>query len=383
MKNRFINFTRMYLIISCLLSPLLLGMKKIVTNVSREVESKHIFFGYYKENALTSVALSSDGKKIVAGFNNNCAIIWDTESGKCLKKFDGYGNWLWRKLSGDIEGIYAVALDDFGSRLAAASDRNAIVWDTKTGKKITLRGHKQDITSVWLNLESQRLVTASAGAIKIWDLDRDSEKYGNCVVSIEGEKGFDIVAVSHDGTKIAVVIKCDRYEVRDDNIVLIDTLSRKSLLHLSEYDVRSLAFSKDDQLLAIGYYLGLSIIDVCPESKRYGKCLSNLRVDSYPIRSVAFSSDNMYVVVMSDKRVYIYICDIDAKSESYNQPVIIFDAYNNTCFKTLACDGKNIAIGFENGLVKLWSMAKLLKNKEREEFKKNDYCDYDLLFNYL
>src|SRR5438132_249976 len=83
-------------------------------------------------SAVTSVALSDDGKHLVTGSWDKTAILWDTASGKLLQSFQGHP-----------AGVNSVALTGDGKQVVTGfRDGTAILWEAASGKKVqTFQGH--------------------------------------------------------------------------------------------------------------------------------------------------------------------------------------------------------------------------------------------------
>ena len=83
-------------------------------------------------NAVSSVAVSPDGQRIVTGSWDDTAKVWDAASGKDLLTLKGHIDW-----------VRSVAFSPDGRRIATGSDdRTAKVWDAASGSEmLTLKGH--------------------------------------------------------------------------------------------------------------------------------------------------------------------------------------------------------------------------------------------------
>ena len=83
--------------------------------------------------AVTSGAMSSDGKAVLIGYADGIAYLWDVETKKQLGVFQGH-----------TASLYAVGFNHNGSIVFTASaDGTACIWDVKRGEKlVTIEGHR-------------------------------------------------------------------------------------------------------------------------------------------------------------------------------------------------------------------------------------------------
>jgi WD40 repeat protein len=120
---------------------------------------------------VTSVALSRDGQWLVTGCQDGIARLWETSTGREVRRFVGHR-----------DAINAVVLSDDGKWLATGSgrfhvlevdrenddvtvhtlDQLAILWDVSTGKPVqAFKGHAGFVRSVALSADGKWLVTGS------------------------------------------------------------------------------------------------------------------------------------------------------------------------------------------------------------------------------
>ena len=138
-----------------------------------------------------SVAYSSDGKRIVMGCKDNCAKVWDAETGRELISIrTAYSPW----------GTSAAFSPD-GLRVTCTGNETAKVWETKTGLELlTLKGHEDRIEAVAFSPDARRIVTGSLDkTARVWDADTGAE-----LLVLKGHAGsVASVAYSPDGRRIA------------------------------------------------------------------------------------------------------------------------------------------------------------------------------------
>ena len=148
-----------------------------------------IFEGH--SDSVRSIAFSSDGSRIASGSDDRTIRIWDTKSGKDIRKLEGHS-----------DSVRSVAFSSDGSRIASGSDDHTIrIWDTKSSKEIRkLEGHSGSVWSVTFSSDGSRIASGSGDhTIRIWDT-----KSGKEIRKLEGHSGsVRSVAFSSDGSRIA------------------------------------------------------------------------------------------------------------------------------------------------------------------------------------
>src|SRR5215813_9734976 len=104
------------------------------------------------DSALSSVAFSPDGSRIVTASKDKTARIWDAASAKEIAVLRGHDNRVW-----------SAAFSSDGSRIVTASyDKTARIWDAASGKEMAiLRGHDSVVWSAAFSPNGSRIVTAS------------------------------------------------------------------------------------------------------------------------------------------------------------------------------------------------------------------------------
>ncbi|MCP4350965.1 MAG: hypothetical protein GY795_36325, partial [Desulfobacterales bacterium] len=82
---------------------------------------------------VNSVVMSSDGKYIISGSDDNTVRLWDAATGKEIRTFSGHQS-----------SVFSVSLSsDGGTLVSGSSDKTVRLWDAATGKEIrTFSGHQ-------------------------------------------------------------------------------------------------------------------------------------------------------------------------------------------------------------------------------------------------
>ena len=115
--------------------------------------------------AVTSVAVSTDKRLVAAAggtFNQpGQATVWDAASGKVLWDLKGHSN-----------EVSCVLFSLNGKRIFTGSyDKSVKIWDAETGQEaLTLHGHAREVTALALNADGNLLASAGRdGTVRIWD----------------------------------------------------------------------------------------------------------------------------------------------------------------------------------------------------------------------
>jgi hypothetical protein len=237
------------------------------------------------DNMIIGAALSPDGKTAATGGWDNLIRIWDTSSGKEL-----------RRIAGHSKPIYAVAYSADGTRLASGSeDRTIRIWEMASGKEVRrLEGHQAGITRVAFTPEGKRL--ASSGydqTVRVWDVvsGKELQQWG------AQQRGFTSFALAPDGRTLAS-------GAADHSLRLLDLANGRELRFYRGHqtsvvgvafspDGRWLASGSEDQTVRIWHVAG-------------GRQVRQLNANS-GIWTVAFTPDSRYLAAGGrDKRLRVW-----------------------------------------------------------------------------
>lgn len=105
---------------------------------------------------------------MLTGSLDNTLRLWDTSSGRTLRKFFGH-----------LEGVWALAADSLRV-ISGAEDRMVKIWDIQTGKCTrTVPGHTGPISCI--GLSDSKMVTGSEDTeVRIYDFSMESLESGTC-----------------------------------------------------------------------------------------------------------------------------------------------------------------------------------------------------------
>jgi WD40 repeat protein len=135
--------------------------------------------GDYSEKKILSLAISPDGKQIVAGNEKRTAEIWDIPARKNVATLKGYLNQVDERILTDSYMYWAALVNEAklspdGRFIAVGrTGNNAKLIDFKTGKVFkTLTGHKSMVISLCFSKDGKYLATGGLdGKAIIWDVE--------------------------------------------------------------------------------------------------------------------------------------------------------------------------------------------------------------------
>jgi WD40 repeat protein len=184
-----------------------------------------------------SLAYAPDGTAVATGGWNGTAQLWDPATGHVLRSFSGH--------STPVRGL--AFLPDGRTLAAGASDGRVILWDVASGRaRMELdRGHRRPINGMAISHDGRVLAAAGglgAGAVGLWDLET-AQPLRPASLTAGGEP----IAFAPDRAILAV-----RATSPAGPVSLIDLDGDRALSTIPIGGARSLAFSSDGRLVAIG-----------------------------------------------------------------------------------------------------------------------------------
>jgi len=188
--------------------------------------------------AITSVAVSPDGRLLASGGWDGTIKLWDVATGEETETMVLRQGELRRT-------VFSVAFAPDG-KLLASSGRGGIikVWEVATGKEVrTINGHPPKIVGAVRFSPDGKLLASGAWdkTIKLWDVATGEE-----IITLRGHAGFvKSIAFSPDGDLLASGSS-------DKTVKLWDVATGEEIMTLKghEHQISSVAFSPDGKLLA-------------------------------------------------------------------------------------------------------------------------------------
>ncbi|MCH2123550.1 MAG: WD40 repeat domain-containing protein [Pirellulaceae bacterium] len=179
-----------------------------------------------------SVALSSDGNRLVTTGYNGEVLLWDVPAKTVIATLDKHQSW-----------CRSVAMSPDGKNfVTAGEDGSVVVWETEGAKEVsTLQAHESAVFQVSFSPDGNTLATVSTDKTgKLWDWRAGTEK-----AKLEGhEDAVWTVSFARDGSRLATAGADRTVRIWDANGALQATLR-------SHRDwVTGVAFSADGKQLA-------------------------------------------------------------------------------------------------------------------------------------
>lgn len=251
-------------------------------------------FGESHPVAITSLALSADGRRALAGMKDGGIWLWDVDGGTVL-----------RRSRGPKEPVTCVAFSPDGKRWLSGDKQGVIVqWDTESGKEVhRFDGHRDAIEALLFARNGKQALVLSVGGgaeatFRRWDAE-----------------------------------KCVEIEQRRLG---------KTNAHLY-----AAAIAADGKHVASGYASTVRIWDGS------GKELAKLDGHKGRVLCMAFAPDGKYVASGSkDKTVRVW--DVAGKRE-HRIHEGHKGAVTSLCFSP---DGQRLLSGDDDGTVRLWDVNK-------------------------
>lgn len=321
--------------------------------------------------SINATAYSPNNKLIASCADDGAIKIWDTQTSRCLKIFDGH-----------LGKVKCVDFSPDGNFLASGSYDNTIkLWDLNAGDcRCTINGHHNHVTAVAFSTDGTVLISCSDDkTIKFWDIATNK-----CIHTIDQDNKIACIACSSDGKRIAstcfdstiTLVDTVNYTIRtlyghtnwitglvfspdgskiasgstDSTVKLWNSSTGKCLGTLGNHcarRVKCVAFSPDGKLLASGFSDKINLWDM-----RTGNLIRTLSKHQDLIRHIVFSPDSKQLASGSD--------DACVRLWETSNGDCIHTFKNHTgCITYLAfsSDGKQLASGSDDTTINLWNLV--------------------------
>ena len=290
------------------------------------------------------VAVSPDGKLVVAGDKAGSISIWDTASGALQRTLKGHGGF-----------VFDVAFSPDGSKLATGGDdKTARIWEVATGKPLAvLSGHENMLESVVFTPDGHGLTTATSGlrgVVRLWDISTQQAR----VLTLQSEQ--KIAAERWHETNQVIYTPNGRTlaAAGTRGVLLWDVATETERAAVVAGRSSRLAISPDGKMLISNGSRRISLRD--PDSGKERIVLDDPE-ESGPGSMMAFTGDSKRLVcghgLGPRQSSFVTIWDIAAGRRTAR---FVTD---QDSLRGLAVfpDGNSLATVSEEGGVKLWDIA--------------------------
>lgn len=291
---------------------------------------------------IIALAISPDGKRVVAGGFDAVLNVWDVERGAIEKTFHPF-----------LDPMWGLAFSPNGKFFAAGGHNRAIkVWDTATWQlNETLTGHESTITCLAFSADGQRLISGAEDELaKVWPL-HDVRPPDEMRRALRGPDYIDRtpgLAFSPDSKLIAGTAA--------DHTVKVWRTATFECTATFPGEVRNVAFSADGKsILGEGYDGGVRRWSLAGSAQP--AAASSYAPASIPMANWLFDplTTQQRVAVFAEQqasRVPCTLCEISSFRDG------IFAGVPATA-STLAVtpDGATLFVGLPNGAVEVWDVA--------------------------
>lgn len=293
-------------------------------------------------SAVTSVAISPDGKIIASASSDGWIKIWDPGFEKNIQSLDAHQS-----------PIRSITFSPDGNMLASASsDSRIILWEfssDRTLKEIrTFTGHRNSVNSIVFSPDGNMLASASAdNTVKIWIINsNDSKEY----LTLSGhQNSVNCAAFSPDG-KIIASASADKtvrlWDINSEEDHEIKVLTG----HVNS--VNSLAFSPDGLRIASGSKdRTVRLWGISSDSRNAVKIFTG---HQNAVNSVVFSPDGRMILSSSkDQTVKIWQTESDSDTKEIRTLAGHIDSVSAAVFNP---ERTMIITASEDRTVRLWGV---------------------------
>jgi WD40 repeat protein len=314
-----------------------------------------------------SVCFSPDGRRIATGSWDSTVKVWDARTGRELLSLQGHTG-----------GVNSVCFSPDGKRLASASaghqvdgrwmrDGEVKLWDVSLSTEgrqaggqeaLTIRGHREAVTSVCFSPEGNRLATASTDkTARVWDVSmstKDRQAGGQEILALKGHTSAVAgVCFSPDGKHLAT---SSREWNKPGEVKVWDAHTGQEVLCLGRNTSASdnVCFSPDSRYLANGSSQEAKVWDT-----RTGQEVLTLRGHKGNVTSVCFSPDGQRLATAgSDGTAKVWDVSMSTKDrQAGGKELLPLIGHTSGVWSVaFSPDGQRLVTGSGDNTAKVWDV---------------------------
>jgi WD40 repeat protein len=307
-------------------------------------------------DTVMALALTPDGKTLATGANDNLIRLWDTTRGTEVGRCTGHQT-LPPRQGREFEGkgIFALAFTPDGRTLVSrGADETIRLWETGTGKELRKHEGMSGFARFALSPDGKKLAAVvgdfnkDPGEVRVWETAT-----GKVLRRVTDAEVYTCVAFSPDGQLLAAGVGGRDWN-QPGHIQLVDAATGRKVRRLGEYKrwVTAVAFSADGQTLATGSY------DASPRlwDAASGKLLAKVSDQPMPVYGVAFTPDGKYLLLRAGNvsSHALRVWDLAAGKEAFR----LGGHQSHVTDLAFSDDGRYLLSGSADATAALWDVAR-------------------------
>jgi RNA polymerase sigma factor (sigma-70 family) len=278
-------------------------------------------------------SFTPDGRTLLTWGSDKMVRFWDTHSGEALRQIDGKG-WIVRKLS--VNGKL-LAVEKEGA------EKILQLVDVATGKEVRQLTHSADVGGVGFSPDGKTLAVAygkvgQPGQITLWELESGKE-----LGMLAGHKDAVFALAFSPDCKMLASAGYGK------TIRLWDLASKKELreTHRLPNPVSGLAFSRDSKtLISRGPETHVRLWDVATWRERFPA-----DGPSWAIAAISSAPDGKRMAVASNNKIWLW-------EPATGKVVRTLEGHEGSVSAVMfSPDGKSLISGSFDGMLRIWDVA--------------------------